>query len=356
MTNSLLEKIQISLLRILIFSIWVFDWISLIPFSHLVLKLRKVFLILIISTLLIGTFYFFSQNNNSKQSSIVIPDDLTFDTLESSSTFANVLGAQDPEPQKKPELKKDMTEKPEVSAKSVLAKDTLTDVTLFEKAPKLILAPASTTKLMTALVAVKNYSLDDVFVVPINCTTIDSTKAWLPAGSSFTVKDLISVLLVSSAGDAACTLGYGPESTYDIFVSEMNDTARSLKMKNTFFTNTIGLDGYASSHYSTAEDLYTLAKESIKEDTIKELVKSKDVTIKSVDGSFTFTGQNTNSLLWELDGTVGIKTGTTVEAGEVLIYQYEKDGKNIIIIVMGSSNRFVDTKKILNWILDNYTF
>ncbi len=362
MTNSFSQKIQITLLRTLIFSIWVFDWVSLFPLSYIVLKLRKVFLILFLSILLIGTFYLVVRNDDTEQSSIAIPSDLAFEAPQSSSTFADVLGAQNPKSEeipseiKFPEPKTEAGPKPEVSAKSVLAKDVLTDKTLFEKAPNLILAPASTTKLMTALVAVKNYSLEDVFVVPVDCTTIDSTKAWLPAGSSFKVQDLLSVLLVSSAGDAACTLGYGPESTYDIFVSEMNETARKLQMKNTFFTNTIGLDGYASSHYSTAEDLYILAKESIKNVTIKELVKTKDFSVKSEDGSYNFTGQNTNTLLWELDGTVGIKTGTTVEAGEVLIYEYEKDGKNIIIVVMGSSNRFADTKAILNWILDSFIF
>ncbi len=257
-----------------------------------------------------------------------------------------------------------VSEKPQISARSVLSTDVSTDETLYEKNPKLILAPASTTKLMTAMVALDTYKLNDVLVVPEECVKLESTRVGFPQDSKFKVIDLLYSMLASSAGDAACTFAYGATeetvndksylSNYDRFVLKMNEKAKDLKMKNTFFTNAVGLDGYASSHYSTAEDLYVLAKEAVKNENIKEIVKTKNYVINSLDGKFNYSGQNTNKLLWDLDGTVGVKTGTTQAAGEVLIYEYKKDNKDIIIIVMGSTDRFTDTTKILNWILNNY--
>ena len=141
--------------------------------------------------------------------------------------------------------------------------DATTKKALFKLNSDARTAPASTTKLMTALVALDIYAVDDKLAVPYFCTVIDTQKAGLPESAEFTVKDLLYALLVTSAGDAACTLSTGKVS-YNEFITLMNKKAQDLGMTNTAFTNSIGLDGVDNSHYSTAEDLYKLATAATK--------------------------------------------------------------------------------------------
>jgi D-alanyl-D-alanine carboxypeptidase (penicillin-binding protein 5/6) len=246
-------------------------------------------------------------------------------------------------------------EAPEISAQAALVKDVKNRKVLFELNPNKRLAPASTTKLMTAIVAMNLYSMDDVVPVPETCMKIDSTKAWLPVGAEFKVKDLVYSLLIASAGDSACVLAVGNVS-YNEFVYLMNQRANQFGMQNSYFTNPIGLDDIASSHYSTASDLMILAENAILDSEIRNIVKTKSYIVKSVDEEHLLTINNTNRLLWEVPQTVGIKTGTTEEAGEVLIYEYADDIKDLVIVVMGSEDRFSDTRSLLSWVLSSYSW
>ncbi len=252
-------------------------------------------------------------------------------------------------------LKLGVGERPNVSSVAAAVYDKNSGKILYSKSPDERLAPASTTKLMTALVALELYAPDDVVTVPYFCTNIDSTKAWLPAEEKFKAYDLITTMLVGSAGDAACTLATSKIS-YSEFVDKMNEKAKVLGMKNTNFVNPIGLDGFKGVHYSTVSDLYALALASLSNDVVKETVATKEFTVKSLSSDFTYKVTNTNRFLWEIPGTVGIKTGTTVGAGEVLMYDWKDDAKDLVIIVMGSQDRFGDTKKLLDWSLKNYAW
>ena len=191
--------------------------------------------------------------------------------------------------------------------------------------------------------------------MPSDCLAINTTKLWLPNVESFKVSDLITGILVSSAGDAACALATG-KTSYTEFVQKMNEKAEVLGMKNSYFSNPVGLDGYANTHYSTAQDLYLLARAATSNELIKSSVSIKDYVLSSEDGDFNLKLTNTNRLLWDQSGSIGIKTGTTLEAGEVLIYEYKDEVRDLIIVVMGSSDRFSDTKKLLDWSLGNYSW
>jgi D-alanyl-D-alanine carboxypeptidase (penicillin-binding protein 5/6) len=131
----------------------------------------------------------------------------------------------------------------------------------------------------------------------------------------------------------------------------MNSKAKDLGMDSTQFTNPIGLDG---AHFSTAHDLYILTKYVLKNPLFRDIVDRKEYAITTLDKSFTTTVLNTNRLLWDIPGSVGVKTGRTQEAGEVLIYEYSKGSRDIVIIVMGSVDRFKDTSTILSWVLNVY--
>lgn len=243
---------------------------------------------------------------------------------------------------------------PEVSALSIYAVDIDYGKVLYEKNSDTKLPPASTTKLMTALTALDIYDLTDTLYISDYCTAVESQKVGYLAGELVTVNDLIHSLLISSSGDSACTLSSGWQSDED-FVDQMNEKATELGMYNTSFTNPIGLDSDNGDHVSTAFDLHLLALRATQSDYIRNIVGTKEVALTSLSG-YSRDYKNTNDLLWNLPGTIGIKTGRTYAAGEVLIYQYSMEGKNIMIVVMGSLDRFTDTKLILEWILESYSW
>jgi len=242
---------------------------------------------------------------------------------------------------------------PEISAKSVIAVDREKGTVLFEKNSNEKLAPASTAKLLTALVVLDLYKPYDELNVPKECTQVEGTKAGLPEKSVFKVRDLVYSMLVGSIADAACVLASGKVSN-GAFVNLMNQKLSSLGLKSTHLSNPIGLDGINGENYSSALDLYKLAIYATSVPDIKLAVRSPSYVLRSVDGKYSGTVYSTNRFLWEVPNTVGIKTGTTVGAGEVLIYEYNDGLKDIIIVVMGSADRFSDTKIILNWILKSY--
>lgn len=242
---------------------------------------------------------------------------------------------------------------PNVSARAILIKDLNSKQVLFSKNANEKLPPASTTKLMTALVAYDLFKLNEYLVVPEECTRIESQKIGFIPGEVVMVSDLIYSLLIESAGDSACTLAYGAES-YGKFIGLMNKKTHELGTSNTNFVNPVGLDDDNFQHYSSANDLSILAEEVIKNELLKEVVKTPEYEIKS--GLVRRFATNTNKLLWDVEGTVGIKTGRTFAAKEVLIYQYTKDNTNLMIIVMGSEDRFYDTRKLLDWTLESYKF
>ncbi len=241
---------------------------------------------------------------------------------------------------------------PEISAKSVSVVDVKNNEILYEEDAHTPLPPASTTKIMTALVALELFPPTQKIVVPELCTVLDTQKAGFIAGELVSVDDLVNSLLITSAGDAACALAYA--DTYGKFIGLMNKKSLELGAVNTNFVNPVGFDDALAGHYSSAADLSLIAQYAVTNPKIRDAVAKKEYSVLS--GTIPRTVFNTNSLLWEVEGSVGIKTGKTDGAGEVLVYQYTKDDANLIIVVMGSLDRFGDTKKILDWALASYDF
>jgi D-alanyl-D-alanine carboxypeptidase (penicillin-binding protein 5/6) len=217
------------------------------------------------------------------------------------------------------------------------------------------LAPASTVKLLTALVVLDLYSSSEELKVPKECTEIEGTKAGFPKGSVFMVGDLVNSMLVGSLGDSACVLASGRVTNGD-FVALMNKKAVSIGMSSTRVTNPIGLDDDNGGNYSTASDLYKLAVYATNVPQIKDDVKTPMYILNASKEKYSGIIYNTNKFLWEIPNTVGIKTGTTAGAGEVLIYEYNDGPRDVIIVVMGSTDRFADTKNILDWVLASYAW
>ena len=244
---------------------------------------------------------------------------------------------------------------PKISAKSALVMDRGKSKVLYELNPDEVLAPASTVKLMTALVALDLYIFQEVLTVPEYCTEVEGMKAFFPEGSKFLADDLIYSMLVGSAGDSACALASGKVSEKE-FIDLMNKKAEALGMRDTHFSNPVGLDNINGGHYSTVTDLYKLANNAVANRFISQIVSTNYFYLKSIDGLYGSNLYNTNALLWQIPGSVGIKTGTTEGAGEVLIYEFRDNQKDLVIIVMGSKDRFYDVISLLTWTLLSYSW
>lgn len=353
MTISIVQHFKILLIRFLISILWFFDLTAVKTSSNKAFKYSVNLGLLLL--LVLGSGYFYSRVGSTLKVIDQVPNAVAYGLgYGNNPTFelpqSRVLGTYTTDG---PELK-NKAAFPFISAKAHLIADLNTDYFISRNNTQIPFAPASTTKIMTALVALDIYKLDEVLTVSEGCTQIESTKLWLPAGDSVVVEDLIYSLLVNSAGDAACVLASSKVSETE-FIDRMNKKALDLGMNDTNFTNAIGLDGSNGSHYTTISDMYLLTKAALSNSLIKDVVKTKLYSYKTLEG-LDVNLENTNKLLWNQPGSIGVKTGTTSGAGEVLVYAYEKGDIRLVIIVMSSQDRFLDTVNLLEWTLNSYSW
>lgn len=239
---------------------------------------------------------------------------------------------------------------PTLTAVSVLALDVDSGVTLFEKNPDEVLFPASTTKIVTALVALDSYQLNEVVTIP--ALSVPGQKMGLVEGEQITVNNLLKGLLIFSANDAAEALAWNYLGGRVAFIDAMNGKASEFNLTNTNFTNPSGLENM--NHVSTARDLSRIAGKAMNNPIFSEIVGTKSVTITSVDGEKVHRLNNINKLIGVVDGVMGVKTGYTEHAKENLITYMERNGKRVIISLLGSDDRFGETTALIDWIYGSY--
>ncbi len=230
---------------------------------------------------------------------------------------------------------------PEVTAISVLMVDSQTGLALYEKAAAEARPPASTAKLMTALVVIDQVPLDDVVVVSPAAASTPGSRMGLNAGDRLTVRELLYGLLLPSGNDAAVALAQHVAGTQADFVELMNARASAMGLSSTRFANAHGLD--AAGQVTNAVDLIALTRAALQDPNIAEIVAVRSVTIGGRQL------QNTNELLGTYDGANGVKTGTTDEAGECLVAAVTRDGRTTLLVELGSTDRFGDALKLLDY-------
>ncbi len=239
------------------------------------------------------------------------------------------------------------------SAKSIYVEDLVSETTLLAVRAEEPLPPASTQKLMTALVALESFSPQTVLTVQ-NSDIILSNGLALYSGEQLRVEDVLKALLISSSNEAAELLAREYPGGYQAFVERMNQKALEYGMLQTQFRNPTGYD--APGQYMSAKDLHILATQAMNIPLISAIVKEPLLIISDVSGATQHTLVSTNQLLKDDLGAVGIKTGTTVLANEVLVSQFVIDGHLIRVVIMGSTQRYLDTRLVLEWIAKTYTW
>lgn len=220
---------------------------------------------------------------------------------------------------------------------------------LLKKNEHLRLMPASTTKMMTALIAVNDYDQNEIITINRAVNAISkSTKFEL--GQQFTLESLIKAALINSGNDAALAIADHHSLGYQGFINRMNQQAQSWGLKNTHFANVSGVE--QEDHYASAADLAIIADHLISNPFLASIVTQNNATIHTIDGKKTIVLKNTNELLSQIEGIKGIKTGWTENAGECLVTYVDRDF-DIITVMLNSQDRFGETQKIIEWVYAN---
>ena len=227
---------------------------------------------------------------------------------------------------------------------------------------------ASITKVMTAILAVENCKMDEKITVSNAAATVGNSTAGLLEGDEFTVEQALRGLMIPSGNDAAIALAEHVGKKLDpktkdavaTFVKAMNEQAKKLGCTGTLFENPHGLDfdEWAGDMHSTAHDVALMMQEAMKDDTIREVMASKDpwIEVTGADGSDHSHSMDTHNVLLGQDGNIGGKTGTTDDAGYCFASAYNRDGDEIYTVVLNSSTtdqRFADTATLASWYYDH---
>jgi len=233
-----------------------------------------------------------------------------------------------------------------ITAQAGYAVDSNSKKVLFSRNPKMKFYPASTVKLLTALVVLDNMKLKSSIRVSVRATSIAPTKAGLTQGAYYAVSDLLKVLLATSANDAGVALAEALVGSQERFALLMNKKARALGCRNSNFTNPTGLPD--KRQLTTAHDLYLITRAAFNDPFIASVMRQKNVAIAGSDGK-PITLRNHNKLLWRASEPCILgKTGYTRSAGHCYAGLAIYDDGRVIVVILKSRNPYSDIRCILS--------
>lgn len=233
-----------------------------------------------------------------------------------------------------------------VSAKAAIVYEPLTGTVFYEKNADDQMLIASTTKIMTALVALENCDIDETVTVPKECESVEGSSMYLRAGDKLTMGELLYGLLLESGNDAAAAIALHISGSIEGFAELMNSKAAELGLKNSHFSNPHGLD--ADDHYSSARDLALIMAEAIKNEEFLKISSTSSVTI---DGR---TYKNHNRLNEMYDAALCGKTGYTRHAGRTLVTCAKKDGMTLICVTLSDPDDWNDHVLLYESVFSRY--
>src|SRR5919197_5423349 len=204
-------------------------------------------------------------------------------------------------------------------------------------------APASLTKMMTALLVLERGQLDEPVVVTRAAAREDGSRIGLRAGELVRARELLAATIMHSANDACRALADHGGPT---FVARMNQRAATLGLRNTHFVDPCGHD--RPGQYSTASDLARLAEQVLQHAEYRALATIDATTIRTLDGRRRFYLRNTNALIGHYPGAIGVKTGTTGADGNCVIAAAERNGSRVIVVLLNSPHRWSVTPQLLD--------
>lgn len=233
-----------------------------------------------------------------------------------------------------------------VSAEYACAIVAETGEVVYEKNAHSKHAMASTTKIMTALVAIEQGTLEDTVTVSKNAAGQEGSSVYLRAGDKINMKNLLYGLMLNSGNDAAVAVAEHVSGDVEQFAEEMTKKAREIGAKATQFKNPNGLD--AEGHYTTAYDLALIAREALKLPEFKEIVSTKSINVPLENNGSMLYLSNHNKMLQYYEGATGVKTGFTKATGRCLVSSAERDGMEVIAVTLNAPDDWNDHTKMLD--------
>ena len=223
---------------------------------------------------------------------------------------------------------------------------------LYEKNADVRYPMASTTKIMTALIAVEHCGMDEIVTAGKNASGVPGTSIYLSEGEQLSMHQMLQGLMLRSGNDAAVAIAEHIAGDVKQFASLMNARAAMLGA-DAFFVTPNGLD--EGGHSASARAMALIAREAMENEIFRELVSTQEAVIPWVDNEYSRVLRNKNKLLSDYEGATGIKTGFTSAAGRCLVFSAERDGMELIGVVMNCAAWVDEAERLLNWGFDNFS-
>lgn len=248
--------------------------------------------------------------------------------------------------------KAETEEEVESSARSAILIEKETGRVLLSHNAHEQLPMASTTKVMTALIALEYGRLDEVVTVGKNAYGVPGTSIYLGLGEKMTLQDLLYGLLLASGNDAATAIAEHIGGDVSAFCQRMTERARELGCENTVFLTPHGLP--REGHFTTAADLATIAREAMSYPLFRQIVSTQRASIPWEGRSYSRVLSNKNKLLSGYEGATGIKTGYTKKAGRCLVFGSKREGMEVIGVVLNCGNWFEEAARLMDLGFERY--
>ena len=278
-------------------------------------------------------------------------------------TSASVQGGENKIPQMV-DMTPAIEEPSELHALSAVLMDGDSGRVLYEKDGKTPLANASTTKVLTCIVALESSPGDDYVEVSRNAASQPEVRLGLQKGEQYYLEDLLYSLMLKSHNDTAVAIAEHCGGTVEGFARMLNRKAKQIGCKDTYFITPNGLDAQDENgkHHTTAEDLALIMRYAIKNKTFLHISQTRDYTFSEITGKRTFSVHNANALFDMMDGVLAGKTGYTSQAGYCYVCAWEEEGKTFVVSLLGcgwpnhKTYKWSDTKKLLSYGAYNYDY
>ena len=241
---------------------------------------------------------------------------------------------------------------PDVSAQSAILMEAESGKVLFQKNAFVRLPMASTTKIMTAIVAIESGNIGRTVEISPKAVGVEGSSIYLCPGERLTLEQLLYALLLESANDAATAIAIEVAGSVEAFATLMNKKARDIGLTATHFTNPHGLDH--GEHYTTAYDLAKLTRYALFNDTFRKMCATVRMTIPLKETEGTRVLINHNKMLSRYSGAIGVKTGFTKKSGRCLVSAAEKDGMTLIAVTLNAPNDWNDHERMLDFGFSKY--
>ena len=239
------------------------------------------------------------------------------------------------------------------SAQSMVVIETSQNKILYSKNENQKLPMASTTKIVTAITVIEHAKdLDEIISVPKSATLVEGSSVYLRAGEMLSLRDLLYGLMLRSGNDCAETLALHIGGSLENFANMMNETATNIGALDSHFVTPHGLDD--KEHYTTAIDLAKITSYALKNPDFKQIVSTKCHKTTPTETSKSRTFVNKNKLLSSMDGAIGVKTGYTKKSGRCLVSACERDGMQVVCVVLNCGPMFEESAQLIERAFSEY--